>query len=361
MDKYIWQNEDWPNFRWDAEAVLGTLARVRFQQGRFLGRMTGMSPTVCQEVNFQILATDALTTSEIEGEILNRDSVRSSAALRLGVPVGGLSMPDRKADGVVEMVLDATQTFGDHLTRKKLEGWHACLFPEAGIRDIRIGNYRAGPVQIVSGPIGHERSHFEALPHENLNQEMRRFFQWFNHPPEVDGLVRASIATLWLLIVHPFDDGNGRIARAIADKALAQDEKLPHRFYSMSSQIQADRTGYYAALGRTNHSDMNVTGWVVWFLECLGRAISGAEETLAGVIRKAEFWQKHAQTPFNPRQVKSINRMLDGFQGHMTSRKWAAINRCSQPTAVRDINDLLVKDVLNKNPGGSKKTSFHLN
>jgi Fic family protein len=362
MDPWIWKNRDWPHFTWDAGKVLEPLSSARLRQGMLLGKMGHMAVEVRHGAMAEVMTEEAVSTSGIDGEHLNRASVRSSVCRKLGVPHAGLGLSDRKSDGVVEMVLDATQNYGSRLTKKDLCKWHRGLFPvdTAQLEEIRVGDYRNRPEQIVSGPIGENRVHFVAPPPDAVNSEMRQFINWYNKPAQVDGLIRAAVVTLWFLIIHPFDDGNGRIARAIADKALAQDEGSVLRFYSLSSQIEKEREGYYAALHQTNHSTMDITDWVRWFLGCFERAVQGTEATVALITRKDAFWRQFAEVQFNDRQNKVINRLLDGFKGNMTSSKWGNLAKCSPATANRDILDLVDKGVLERNPGGSKRTSYRL-
>ena len=284
------------------------------------------------------LTQDVLKSSEIEGEILDIDQVRSSLARRLGLDIGALTPADRHVEGVVEMMLDATQKYQDPLTEERLFGWHAALFPtgRSGMQKIRVGDWRddsSGPMQVVSGPIGKERVHYQAPPAERLPAEMSQFLDWFNGPASIDPVLKAALAHLWFVTIHPFDDGNGRIARAIADLALARSEQSPKRFYSMSAQIRLERNDYYEILERTQKGTLDVTAWMQWFLGCLDRAFDGAEATLAGVLRKARFWESHSGESFNDRQQKIVNRLLDGFEGKLTSSKWAKLAKCSQDTA----------------------------
>jgi Fic family protein len=306
-----------------------------------------------------------MKSSEIEGEILDREQVRSSIARRLGVDIGALAPVDRDVEGVVEMMLDATQRFEEPLTRERLFGWHASLFPTGrnGMHRIRIGVWRddrAGPMRVVSGPISKEQVHFEAPSARRVAREMKVFLKWFNRAPETDLVLRAALAHLWFVTIHPFDDGNGRIARTIADMELARSEASPQRFYSMSAQIRLERSDYYAILERTQKGTLDITPWMQWFLGCLDRAFDGAETTLATVLGKARFWQTHAGESFNDRQRRIINRLLDGFEGKLTSSKWAKLGKCSQDTATRDINDLLNRRILAKDAGGGRSTSYSL-
>jgi Fic family protein len=318
-----------------------------------------------QQAQLEALTEDVLKSSEIEGEALDRDSVRSSVARRLGIPDAGLAPVDRKTEGVVEMMLDATSNYEAPLTAVRLYGWQAALFPTgfSGMHRIRIGAWRddaKGAMQVVSGPLERQRVHFQAPPADRVDAEMRGFLEWFSHGNAAEGLLRAALAHLWFVTVHPFDDGNGRIARTIADQALAQSEGSGQRYYSLSSQIRKERSDYYDILERTQKGSLDVTEWLVWFLGCFTRAVQGAEATLANVMRKADFWQRHAHEAFTERQKKVLNRYMDGFEGNLTAKKWAAIGGCSVPTAQRDINELVERNVLSKGPGGSKNTRYDL-
>lgn len=362
---FVWEQSDWPGWRFDASVLSMALASVRHSQGRLLGRMEGLGFALRDQATLQVLTEDVLKTSEIEGQQLNPDAVRSSIARRLGVDIGALVPADRHVDGVVEMVLDATSGFANPLTRKRLFGWHAALFPTgySGLARIRIGAWRddaAGPMQVVSGPVGRQKVHYEASPAARLEAEMETFLRWFNSEQDIDPVIKAGIAHLWFVTIHPFDDGNGRIARAIGDMSLARSEKSPQRFYSLSAQIQRERKEYYDLLEQTQKGALDVTEWLAWFLACLGRAIEGAENTLGMVIAKSRFWERCAGISLNERQIKLINRLLDGFEGKLTSSKWAAIAKCSPDSALRDINDLIERGVLKKAEAGGRSTSYEL-
>ena len=363
MTRYIHQLTEWPKFTWDHDALAALLADIRHRQGRLLGRMEGLGFSLQQEAELETLTLDVVKSSEIEGENLNTDEVRSSVARRLGMDIAGAIPANRKVEGVVEMTLDATQNFDKPLTDDRLFAWHASLFPtgRSGMRKIIVGAWRDdadGPMEVVSGPIGKERVHYEAPAAPLLDKEMARFFDWANEPDGTDPVLRTALAHLWFVTIHPFDDGNGRIARAISDWALARSEKSPQRFYSMSSQIRQERDAYYKILERTQKGTLDVTPWMAWFLVCLGRAFEGTEATLATVLHKARFWQKHADVNTNDRQRLLLNKMLDGFDGKLTSSKWAKIAKCSQDTAIRDIQDLVAHGVLEKDPGGGRSTSY---
>lgn len=359
---YIWERDDWPRFSWNHADLIGPLAAARLKQGRFLGSMARLGFDLQQEAQLAALMDDVLKTSEIEGDHLNRDSVRSSVARHLGIPDATVTPTDRRTEGVVELMLDATTNFTLPLTPDRLFGWQAALFPDghSGPHPVKTGGWRDEPMEVVSGPVGRQRVHYEAPPAARLEDEARRFFEWFNRAHEPEGLLRAGVAHLWFVTIHPFDDGNGRIARAIADQALAQSEGSGQRFYSMSSQIQKERAAYYETLHRTQQGDLDITGWLTWFLGCFSRAIDAAEAGCEHVLRKADFWQRHAREPFTERQKKVLSRYLDGFEGKLTARKWAAIAKCSVPTAQRDINEMIERGVLSRNPGGSKNTSYEL-
>lgn len=363
--KYIHELKNWPDFRWNQERLASQLAAVRHRQGRLIGRMEALGFQLRAEAVLQTLTEDVLKSSEIEGEQLDKDQVRSSIARRLGMDVGGLTPAERHVEGVVEMMLDATQNFKAVLTTERLFGWHAALFPtgRSGMSRIRVGKWRDdkdGPMQVVSGPIGKERVHYQAPPADAVSREMRAFLIWFNGKEQVDDVLKAAIAHLWFVTVHPFDDGNGRIARAIADMALARSENSPQRFYSMSAQIRAERKAYYDTLESTQKGDLDITVWLEWFLSCLGRAFDGAENILAGVLQKARFWESHGGEQFNDRQRTILNRVLDGFEGKLTSSKWAKLGKCSQDTASRDIEDLVQRKILAKDAAGGRSTSYSL-
>ena len=365
IEIYIWSDPKWPAFRWHDARLLEPLATARLKQGRLLGSMARLGFELKQEAQLEALTEDVIKSSEIEGEILDRHSVRSSIARRLGVPEGAVAPADRRSEGVVEVMLDATGNFKNELTAERLLSWQAALFPTgySGLHKIKTGAWRDDsdrPMQVVSGPVGRQRVHYEAPPADSVDAEMARFLEWFNKRTGPEGLLRAGLAHLWFVTIHPFEDGNGRIARAIADKALAQSEDSGQRFYSMSSQIRKNRAAYYDTLERTQKGSLDVTDWLVWFLECFARAIDGAEEVCAHVLRKADFWQRYAREAFTDRQKKVLNRYLDGLEDKLTAKKWAAIAKCSIPSAQRDINDLLARGVLRRNQGGSKNTSYDL-
>ncbi len=362
---YIWERPDWPNLRWEDTRLIGPLAAARLKQGQLLGSMARIGFNLQLEAQLNALTEDAIKSSEIEGEVLDRMSVRSSIARRLGVPQAAVAPPDRRTEGVVEMMLDATQNHAAPLTQERLWAWQAALFPTgySSLHRVRTGSWRDdadGPMRVVSGPIGRQRVHYEAPPASRLETEMRRFLDWFNGKHGPEGLLRAGLSHLWFVTIHPFDDGNGRIARAIADQALAQSEASGQRFYSVSSQIRNERSVYYDTLESTQKGDVDVTDWLLWFLGCFSRAIDGAVTASAGVLRKADFWQRYAGESFTDRQKAVLNRYRDGFDGKLTAKKWAELTKVSIPSAQRDINDLLERAILRRNPGGSKNTSYDI-
>ena len=366
MSRYIYERADWPKFLWDQTALAAPLATVRHRQGRLIGRMEALGFSLRKEAVLQTLTLDVLKSSEIEGEILNPEQVRSSIARRLGMDVARLVPADRNVEGVVEMMLDATQDFEKPLTAERLFDWHAALFPtgRSGLHKIRVGARRddsKGPMQVVSRPIGRERVHYEAPPAQRIHAEMTTFIDWANRPSDTDPVLRAAIGHLWFVTIHPFDDGNGRIARAIADWALAQSEESAQRFYSMSAQMREERNAYYDALERAQKGTLDITDWLEWFLGCLDRAFDATETTLSVVLRKARFWETHIETLLNERQRLILNKMLDGFDGKLTSSKWAKLTKCSQDTAHRDILDLVKAGILIKDPAGGRSTSYSLN
>ena len=362
---YVWQNAQWPNLHWDDHAVAKLLTQASREQGRLLGKMEGLGFGLRAEAHLRTLTEDVVKSSEIEGERLQRDQVRSSIARRLGMDVAGLMPADRNVEGIVAMMMDATSSYANPLTANRLFDWHAALFPtgRSGMRTIKVGGWREdadGPMQVVSGPMGREKVHYEAPPASLVPTEMEKFFTWFAQPGDTDPLLVAGLAHLWFVTIHPFEDGNGRIARAIADMALARSEKTGQRFYSMSGQIRHERTEYYNLLERTQKSDTDVTRWQEWFLACLLRAIEGSQSTLSAVLDKARFWERFAKEPLNARQIEVLNLLLDGFEGKLTSSKWAKLTKSSQDTAYRDILDLVERGILVRNPGAGRGTSYSL-
>jgi Fic family protein len=362
---YIHELTDWPRFGWNRERIADPLASVRHWQGRLIGHMEALGFSIRQEAALQTLTADVLESSEIEGEHLDAEQVRSSIARRLGMDIGGLKEADRDVEGVVEMMLDATRHYDEPLTVERLFSWHASLFltGRSGMRKIRVGSWRDdrdGPMQVVSGPVGKEHVHFEAPAARRLDGEIDAFLRWFNAPADMDPVSKAGLAHLWFVTIHAFDDGNGRIARAIADMTLARSEGSPQRFYSMSAQIRQERTAYYKILAETQQGSMDVTPWMEWFLGCLGRAIDGAEAVLGAVLAKARFWEAIADVRINERQRLVLNRLVDGFEGKLTTSKYARLAKCSQDTALRDILSLVKPGILVRNPEGGRSTSYAL-
>ena len=362
---YLWEKPDWPALTLDEKSLTSLLAEVSREQGRLLGKMEALGFELRNEAHLQTLTEDVVKSSEIEGEKLEPRQVRSSIARRLGMDAGGLVPADRNVDGVVEMMLNATGNYAAPLTAERLFAWHASLFPtgRSGMTRIRVGNWRDdrnGPMQVVSGPVGREMVHYEGPPAESVPDEMAKFLRWFEQPGDMDHLLIAGLAHLWFVTIHPFEDGNGRIARAIADMALARSEKSSQRFYSMSAQIRREHEAYYDTLEWAQKAALDVTRWQDWFLNCLGRAIEGAQETLGAVLDKARFWERFATEALNARQIKVLNRLLDGFEGKLTTSKWAKLAKCSQDTAYRDILDLIKRGALHKDPGGGRSTSYSL-
>jgi Fic family protein len=366
VNLYIWELPDWPHFRWDNDRLVLPLAAAHLEQGKLLGRMERLGFDLRLKAELLAATEEALKSAEIEGEILNSDTVRSSVARRLGVPDAGLGPEDRQAEGMVEMTLDATRNFDAPLTRERLFGWQAALFPtgRSGLFAIKVGGWRDdahGPMQVVSGGFGREQINYQAPPAARVEAEMQAFLAWFYQPQPIDGIVHAAIAHLWFVTIHPFADGNGRIGRALADMSLARSENSPQRFYSLSGQIRRDRAGYYESLEGTQKGDLDITARLVWFIECFSKTVAAAEETCSGVLRKADFWQRYAPVSLSERQTKVLNRFLDGFEGKLTARKWALLAKCSMPTAQRDIKELVDKGLLIRNEGGSKNTSYNVN
>lgn len=362
---YIYQQPDWPNLTWDSAAIATNLAEVRHKQGRLLGRMESLGFELRAEANLAALTSDVVKSSAIEGERLDTNEVRSSIARRLGLDVGGASKASRHVEGIVEMMLDATANFRTKLSKDRLCAWHAALIPtgRSGMARIAVGKWRpveAGPMQVLSGPLGRERVHFEAPPADRVDAEMKAFIRWFNACAQTDPVLKASVAHFWFVTIHPFEDGNGRIARAIADMALARADGSKDRCYSMSSQIETERKNYYRTLEAAQRGDVDITLWQDWFLGCLGRAIDGADTALESVLVKAAFWQRLNRSGVNDRQRVVINRLLDGFQGFLTTSKYAELSKCSADTALRDIRELLERGILRQNPGGGRSTSYQL-
>ncbi len=365
MTVFIHQLDDWPNFTWRLDEFINLLSEVRNLQGRVLGRMESLGFELRNEATLETLTLDVLKTSEIESEFLNPDQVRSSIARRLGMEIAGSVESDRNVDGIVEMMLDATQNCFKPLTAERLFDWHAALFPtgRSGMYKITVANWRTdskGPMQVVSGAVGKEKVHFQAPDSSLIEAEMSQFLDWFNTNNELDLVLKAAVAHLWFVTIHPFEDGNGRITRALTDMLLAQSDKSTQRFYSMSAQIRIQRNQYYEMLETTQQGNLDITDWVKWFLSCLINALKATDTILNRVLLKADFWNIHVKTVINDRQKKLLNKILDGFEGKLTSSKWAKIAKCSKDTAIRDINDLINKDILKKEDAGGRSTNYEL-
>jgi Fic family protein len=365
MKAFIHQSNNWPNFSWRIDDFINLLSEARNLQGRLLGRMESLGFDLRSEATLETLTLDVLKSTEIEGEILNPDQVRSSIARRLGMEIAGSVESDRNVDGMVEMMIDATQNCFKPLTAERLFNWQAALFPtgRSGMYKITVAGWRddsTGPMQVVSGPLGKEKVHFQAIDSSLLETEMNRFLIWFNKNKELDLVLKAAVAHLWFVTIHPFDDGNGRITRALTDMLLAQSDKSTQRFYSMSAQIRSERKQYYEILERTQKGNLDITDWIKWFLKCLINALKSTDTVLNRVLFKADFWKKHAKTELNERQKKLLNKILDGFEGKLTSSKWAKIAKCSKDTAIRDINGLISKNILQKEEAGGRSTNYEL-
>ncbi|GGG56049.1 cell division protein Fic [Pseudohongiella nitratireducens] len=363
---WIHEQSDWPDFSWDAKALTSKLADIGHRQGRLLGKMEGLGFELKREASLRTLTSDVVKSSAIEGENLNPEEVRSSIARRLGIDIAGMIPASRDVEGIVEMMLDSTQKFSQPLMRERLFDWHAALFPtgRSGMQKITVADWRTietGPMQVVSGPVGKEKVHFEAPAAERLEKEMQTFLAWFDNSDDIDPVIKAGIAHLWFVTIHPFDDGNGRIARAIADMALARADGTRERFYSLSAQIETERKHYYNQLEKQQRATPDLTDWLSWFLDCLGRAVAKAETTLGNVLFKARLWDSINQRPVNERQRLIINRMLeDGFEGFMNTSKYARLAKCSNDTALRDIQELKARGVFIQNPGRGRSTSYRL-
>ena len=365
MAIYIHNRTNWTNFTWDDKKVLLKLSETRNLQGKLLGRMESLGFDLQNEAMLNTLTLEIVKSSEIEGEILETEQVRSSIARRLGIDIAGAIESERHIDGIVEMMLDATQRYDLPLTKERLFGWHSALFPTgwSNLFKITVANWRKdikGSMQVVSGPLGREKVHFEAPAAERVDSEMKKLLDWIENENEVDPVLKAAISHLWFVTIHPFEDGNGRITRAITEMILARSDKSVRRFYSMSAQIRAERKQYYEVLERTQKGNSDITEWIIWFLECLQEAIYSTYDILKRVLQKAEFWKTHSTTILNERQQKMINRLLDGFTGKLTTTKWGKICKCSQDTALRDIQDLIKKDILQKEASGGRSTNYEL-
>lgn len=362
MPKYIYEYDNWPNFSWNELEIQGLLGKVRHLQGKLFGQMDSLGFSVKEEAMLSTLTMDVVKSSEIEGEKLNDQQVRSSIARRLGIEYAGMVLSGRDVEGVVEMMLDATQNYRQPLDQERLFGWHAALFPtgRSGMYKIDVGCYRRGDMQVISGAMGRERLHYEAPAPELVPSFMEHFLSWFNTESLLDPVIKAAIAHFWFIIIHPFDDGNGRIARALSDLLLARADDSAQRFYSLSSQILLERNDYYAILKKVQHSEGNITAWLDWFLNCMLRALETAQQSMGLVLRKADFWDKHQDTELNSRQRLMINRLLDGFDGKLKTSKWAKITKCSTDTALRDIKDLMEKQILRQEEAGGRSTNYEL-
>lgn len=365
MRRYIYENTNWTHFTWDNKKVMTMLGEARNQQGRLFGKMESLGFDLQSEAVLDTLTLDVVKSSEIEGEFLKIDQVRSSIARKLGMDIAGAVESERNVDGIVEMMLDATQRYDLPLTKDRLFGWHSALFPSgrSGMYKITVADWRkdtTGPMQVVSGPLGKEKVHFQAPSSDNIESEMKRFLDWFESEIEIDLFLKAAIAHLWFVTIHPFDDGNGRITRAITDMILARSDRSTKRFYSMSAQIRVERKLYYEKLEESQKGNSDITEWILWFLQCLMNAIEFTEETLSKVLYKAEFWKLHSTKNLNDRQQKVLNKLLEGFDGKLTTSKWAKMNKCSQDTALRDIQDLILKDILQKESSGGRSTNYEL-
>lgn len=365
MKIYLHEKENWTDFTWDNKKVMIKLGEARNLQGRILGKMESLGFDLQNEAVLNTLTLDVIKSSEIEGEFLEVEQVRSSIARRLGIDIAGSVESERHVEGVVEMMLDATQRYDLPLTKDRLFGWHAALFPSgwSNLYKITVADWRKdtrGPMQVVPGPMGKEKVHYQAPDSGRIEFEMEKFLNWFENEREIDLVLKAAIAHLWFVSIHPFDDGNGRITRAITDMTLARSDKSVRRFYSMSAQIRAERKDYYEKLEKAQKGNTDITEWILWFLQCIINAIDSTEETLSKILHKAEFWKLHSKTIFNERQQKIINRLLDGFDGKLTTSKWGKINKCSQDTALRDIQDLIKKDILQKEHSGGRSTNYEL-
>ena len=365
MAKYIYEHPNWTDFRWDDKTINAIFGEVKLMQGKIIGLMNALGFSVKEETSLTALTIEVVKSSEIEGEMLNYDQVRSSIARRLGINAAGLVPSSRHIEGVVEMMLDATQNCFEPLTADRLFDWHAALFPtgRSGMYKITVADWRrdtTGPMQVVSGALGKEKVHFQAPDSELLEKEMNQFLAWFNGNKTIDLVIKAAVAHLWFVTIHPFEDGNGRIARALTDMLLAQSDKSNQRFYSMSAQIRIERKQYYELLEKTQKGNLDITNWITWFLSCLINALKSTDTVLTKVLFKAGFWQKHINTAINDRQKKLLNKLMDGFDGKLTSSKWAKIAKCSKDSAIRDINDLIEKGILQKEAAGGRSTNYEL-
>jgi len=363
MAKYIYQYRSWPDFTWNEKEIQVILGQVRHLQGKIFGQISALGFSIKEETMLTTLTLDVLKSSEIEGQLLNYEQVRSSIARRLGIEYAGMVHSNRDVEGVVEMMLDATQNYDKPVDEERLFGWHAALFPtgRSGMYKIDVARYRQGEMQIVSGVMGKEKIHYQAPPPKQVKYEMDRFLDWLNNNEEIDLVIKSAIAHFWFIIIHPFDDGNGRIARAISDLLLARSENSSQRFYSLSNQILIERNVYYNILQKIQYKDGEITEWITWFLNCLYHALKNTEQTIEKVLYKADFWDKHKSTVLNSRQRLMLNKLLDGFEGKLKTSKWAKITKCSQDTALRDIKDLIEKGILRQEKSGGRSTNYELN
>lgn len=366
MSAFIYNIKDWPRFIWNDQRIITDLAKVRNLQGKLIGKMESLGFSLRDEASLETLTLEIIKSNEIEGEILNAGQVRSSIARRLGMEIAGLVPSDRNVDGVVDMVLDAIQKYKEPLSKERLFNWHFSLFPtgRSGMYKINVGEWRddrSGPMQVVSGPMGREKVHYQAPPADSIDQEIEEFITWVNNENTIDPVIKAAIAHLWFVTIHPFDDGNGRITRAITDMLLTRSDGIEQRFYSMSAQIRLERKSYYKILEETQKGTLDVSGWIQWFLNCLFNALNSAETVLSKVMIKHKFWIKFATTKLNERQIKVLNKLLDGFEGKLTTSKWAKISKSSKDTAFRDIQDLVEKRILTKDDqAGGRSTNYIL-
>lgn len=362
---YVYQNQNWPIFEWNSEKLLPLLSYVRNKQGRLIGKMGALGFELRNEANLEMLTQEIIKSTEIEGEFLDREQVRSSIARRLGLEISGLVYSERNVDGIVDLMLDATRNYDKELNKKRLFTWHISLFPtgQSGMYTIIAGNWRndsTGPMQVVSGVLGKEKVHYQAPPATQIENEMRIFFDWFNLEQNTDLVIKAAIAHLWFVTIHPFEDGNGRIARALSDMLLARSDEQSYRFYSMSTQIRKERNSYYDILEKTQRSGLDITNWLEWFLNCLMHAIDNSEKLLEKIIYKHSFWIKHSRVNINDRQRKILNMLMEDFEGVLNTTKWAKIGKCSQDTALRDMQDLIEKGILVKSLQGGRSTNYEL-
>lgn len=362
---YIYQKSEWPHFIWDSKSIISSLSQVRNKQGLLTGKMEALGFNLQNETYFETLSQDVLKSSEIEGEILDTQQVRSSIAQKLGIDIGGIVESGRDVDGIVEMMLDATQNWNQELNSERLYGWHSALFPtgRSGMYKILVGQWRddsTGPMQVISGPLGKQKVHFEAPKASLISKEMKAFTYWINNTSTDDAVLKAAIAHFWYITIHPFEDGNGRIARAITDMMLCRSEKKTQRFYSMSSQIKEQKKEYYDILESSQKGTLDITQWLLWFLDCLEKSLDASNDMVIKIMAKHKFWNKHKSITFNLRQIKILELLFGNFYGNLTTSKWAKINKCSQDSALRDIQDLIKKGILIKSNSGGRSTAYQL-